>query len=97
MCRHHQGVPLPDDPVIAYDYNGTGAALPPRPALRPAAPRLVLDAVVHPRRTSPVVALSGLLPVGRGSLAAIRDLLVSITADAGYAASWPDCGRGRGW
>lgn len=95
MCRHHQGVPLPEDPVIAYDYNGTGASLPPRPSMRPAAPRLLLEAVRRPGRTSPIVALSGLLPTGRGSLAAIHDLLGSITADAGFATSWP--GRPRPW
>jgi NTE family protein len=95
LCRHHQGVPLPEDPVIGYDYDGTGAALPPRPGIRPAAPHLLLDAALHPGRISPLVALSGLLPAGRGTLAPIHDLLHTITAEAGFASRWPD--RPRPW
>lgn len=95
MCRHHQGVPLPEDPVIGYEYEGTGAALPPRPGLRPAAPHLIVDAALHPGRVSPLVALSGLLPIGRGTLAPIHDLLVGITTEAGFGARWPD--RPRPW
>jgi NTE family protein len=95
LCRHHQGVPLPEDPVIGYDYDGTGAVLPPRPGLRPAAPHLVVDAVLHPRRIPPPVALSGLLPAGRGTLAPIHDLLRGITAEAGFGSRWPD--RPRPW
>src|SRR3954469_8163887 len=31
IARHHQGVPLPTDPIIGYDYGtATGNALPPR-------------------------------------------------------------------
>lgn len=95
LCRHHQGVPLPEDPVIGYDYDGTGAALPPRPGLRPAAPHLLLDAALHPGRISPLVALSGLLPAGRGTLAPIHDLLRAITAEAGFGSRWPE--RPRPW
>lgn len=95
MCRHHQGVPLPEDPVIGYDYEGTGAALPPRPGLRPAAPHLLVDAALHPRRISPLVALSGLLPTGRGTLGPIHELLRGITAEAGFGSRWPD--RPRPW
>jgi NTE family protein len=95
LCRHHQGVPLPEDPVIGYDYDGTGAALPPRPGLRPAAPHLLLDAALHPGRISPLVALSGLLPTGRGTLAPIHELLRAITAEAGFGDRWPD--RPRPW
>ena len=81
--------------MIAYDYAGTGAALPPRPGLRPAAPRLLLDGVLHPRRTSPIVALSGLLPRGRGTLAPIRALLDAVAAESGFAEQWPH--RPRPW
>ena len=35
ICRHHQGVPAPADPLIDYDYHGTGGSLPPRPGWRP--------------------------------------------------------------
>lgn len=95
MCRHHQGVPLPEDPAIGYDYDGTGGALPPRPGLRPAAPRLLLEGLRHPGRVSPLVALSGLLPAGRATLAPIHTLLTQLAADAGFASGWPD--RPRPW
>ena len=90
ICRHHQGVPAPDDPPIAYDYNtGAGGVLPPRPGWRPGSLRLVVDGVRHPRRTSPIVALSGLLPHGRGSLDTVRGLVATVAADAGFAEAWP--------
>lgn len=95
LCRHHQGIPAPDDRAIPYAYDGTGSALPPRPRLRPAAPRLVLDAVRHPRRVAPLVALSGLLPAGAGTLAPIHDLLTGVCADTGFGDRWPD--RPRPW
>lgn len=93
LCRHHQGVPLPDDVPIAYDYDGTGAALPPRPRMRPAAPRLLLDGIRHPRRTSPIVALSGLLPVGKGTLAPVHELLGGVAEAAGFGDRWPESPR----
>jgi NTE family protein len=95
MCRHHQGVPLPGDPAIGYDYDGTGGAFPPRPGLRPAAPRLLLDGLRHPGRVPPLVALSGLLPAGRASLAPVHALLTGLAAEAGFASRWPD--RPRTW
>ncbi|MGI8761937.1 MAG: patatin-like phospholipase family protein [Jatrophihabitantaceae bacterium] len=93
LCRHHQGVPVPEDPPIAYDYAGTGAALPRRPRMRPASPRLVLDALRHPRRTPPMVALSGLLPSGRGSLKPVHDLVAEVAEGAGFGQTWPDAPR----
>ena len=93
ICRHHQGVPLPEDPPIAYDYSGTGDALPPRPGWRPAAPRLLLDGLRHPRQVSPLVALTGLLPTGRATLEPVHQLLSQISADAGFADTWPDAPR----
>ena len=96
ICRHHQGVPAPADPPISYDYDvSTGGVLPPRPGWRPGSPRLLLDSVRHPRRTSPLVALSGLLPTGRGTLAPVRQLMATVAAGAGFADSWPS--RPRPW
>jgi NTE family protein len=96
ICRHHQGVPGPADPPITYDYNvSTGGVLPPRPGWRPGSPRLLLDSVRHPKRNSPLVALSGLLPTGRGTLAPVHELMSTVAAGAGFADSWP--GRPRPW
>jgi NTE family protein len=94
ICRHHQGIPAPGDPAIAYDYStGVGDATPPRPGWRPAAPRLAWDGVRHPRRTSPLVALTGLLPAGRGSLTAVHDLVDGVAGATGFATRWPDAPR----
>jgi NTE family protein len=95
LCRHHQGIATPDDPVIPYAYDGTGASLPPRPKLRPAAPRLTLDGLRHPRRMTPLVALSGLLPEGAGTLEPVHALLTQVCADTGYSDRWPE--RPRPW
>jgi NTE family protein len=93
ICRHHQGIALPDDPPIAYDYESTGDALPPRPGWRPASPRLAMDGLRHPRRVSPIMALSGLVPAGRGSLAPVRELVGSVATSAGFDRVWPQAPR----
>ncbi|MEO8889879.1 MAG: patatin-like phospholipase family protein [Jatrophihabitantaceae bacterium] len=93
LCRHHQGTPLPDDLPIPFDYDSTGGALPPRPRMRPAAPRLLLDGIRHPRRTPPIVALSGLLPVGRGTLDPVHELMAGVATAGGRADRWPDAPR----
>ncbi|TAM89269.1 MAG: patatin-like phospholipase family protein [Jatrophihabitans sp.] len=95
LCRHHQGVALPEDPQLRYDYTGTGTALPPRPGWRPAAPGLAWLGLRHPRQVSPLVALSGLLPTGRGTLAPIHDLLATVARQAGFDRDWPQ--RPRPW
>jgi len=88
--RHHQGVPGPTDPPIAFDYSsGSGRALPPRPRLRPGSPRLFMDAVRHPRQTRAVVALAGVLPAGRGTLDPVRRLVSEVASDNGVGSGWP--------
>jgi NTE family protein len=89
ICRHHQGMPAPADPPIAYDYAAaTGGALPPRPGWRPGSPRLLVDGLRHPLR-SPIVTLAGLLPTGRGTLQPVHDLMASLARDAGFGQNWP--------
>lgn len=95
ICRHHQGVPAPADPLIEYDYDGTGGALPPRPGWRPGSYRLALAGVRHPRRMPPIVALSGLLPQGRGTLEPVRRLIAAVAESAGFEQQWPE--RPRPW
>src|SRR5439155_8715398 len=89
VARHHQGIPDPDDPVMDYDYTGTGAALPPRPGWRPGAPQLFWGAIRPPRSIHPIVALTGLLPAGRGSLEPIHQFVGSVAREAGYETAWP--------
>ncbi|MDP9094160.1 MAG: patatin-like phospholipase family protein [Actinomycetota bacterium] len=94
VVRHHQGVPAPADPPIDYDYElSTGGALPPRPGWRPGSYKLALGGLRHPRRTPRIVALSGLLPSGRGSLAPVRELVATIARGAGFERVWPDAPR----
>ena len=93
ISRHHQGIPLPEDPLIDYDYSSTGDALPPRPGWRPASPRMAVDGLRHPGRISPIVALTGLLPAGRGSLAPVHDLVASVATGTGFEQSWPTAPR----
>lgn len=79
LRRHHQGQSAPGDLDISWDYdNITGGARPPRPSLRPGSPGLLLDALRHPRRVGPLLALSAALPTGRGSLMPIRDAIAAV-------------------
>lgn len=95
--RHHQGVPAPTDPPIAFDYTaGTGRALPRRPRLLvPGSPRLLLDAARHPRQARPAVTLAGVLPAGRGTLEPVRRLVAEVVASSGLESGWPK--RPRTW
>lgn len=86
--RHHQGVPAPADPPIAYDHD-KGRALPPPPQLRPGSLRLFLDGVRHPGRVSAIVALSGALPTGRGTLEPVRRLVADVADRSGLRQRWP--------
>jgi len=93
--RHHQGVPGPTDPPIAFDYSASaGRALPPRPRLRPGSPRLLIDVVRHPRQGRTVVALAGALPAGRGTLDPVRRLVAEVVGASGMS-DWPQ--RPRTW
>ncbi len=96
IIRHQQGIPAPEDPPLSFAYDSaTGGALPPRPGWRPASPGLVASGLRHPRTISAAVALTGLLPTGRGSLQPVHDLIAGVSASAGFAASWPQ--RPRPW
>ncbi len=88
--RHQIGMPLPEDPPISWDHDsGAGGSRPPRPVWWPGSPRLVWDGIRRPASVSPVVALSGLLPRGRGSLQPIHHMLDSVVAETVGAGNWP--------
>lgn len=89
--RHHQGVPAPTDPPIAFDYaGGAGRALPLRPRLLPGSPRLILHSLRHPRRARAAVALAGALPSGRGTLEPVRRLVTEVAGHNGLDSGWPE-------
>lgn len=88
--RHQLGMPLPEDPPISWNYDaGTGGSRPPRPGWRPGSPKLVWGGIRHPASMSPVVALSGLLPAGRGTLSPIHQMLHSMAEQALVEGEWP--------
>jgi NTE family protein len=88
--RHQMGMPLPEDPPIAWNYErDTGGALPPRPGWRPGSPRLLWDGIRRPATVSPFVALSGLLPNGRGTLDPIHHMLDTVVAEQLPNGGWP--------
>lgn len=88
--RHQLGMPLPEDPPISWNYErDTGGSRPPRPGWRPGSPRLVWGGIRNPTAVSPIVALSGLLPAGRGTLAPIQLMIGAMAAGAGCDQDWP--------
>jgi NTE family protein len=88
--RHQLGMPLPEDPPISWNYNSdSGGSLPPRPVWWPGSPRLAWDGIRRPSTVPPAIALSGLLPRGRGSLQPIHRMLDSVAAQTLGEESWP--------
>ena len=85
--RHHQGVPAPTDPHIDWDYDrGAGGSLPRRPGLRLGSPRLTVAGLRPGAGIRPVVALSGLLPTGRGTLDPVTAMVTTLRP---RARAWP--------
>lgn len=89
MRRHQLGMPLPEDPPIAWNYDrDSGGSVPPRPGWRPGSPRLVWGGLRHPSEVPPIVALSGLLPAGRGDLSPIGDMIRGLGGQ--LDSGWPE-------
>jgi NTE family protein len=64
------------------DYNhdtGAGGALPARPKLGIGSRALLWRTARHPRRVTPMAAMSAVLPLGTGSLEPVRRLIDSLT------------------
>ena len=79
--RHQQGIPLPADPDISWDYDrDSGGAMPPRPGLGFGSPELLLTAARHPRTVPPVAAFCAALPRGRGTLDPLHRMVGHLTA-----------------
>jgi NTE family protein len=88
--RHQVGMPLPQDPPISWNYDfDSGGSRPPRPFWWPGSPRLAWDGIRRPASVSPVLALSGLLPRGRGSLQPVHRMLDNLVAETVGAGTWP--------
>jgi NTE family protein len=69
LLRHQQGIPIPGDVDISWDYDrDSGGALPPRPRLGVGSPDLLRRVARHPTQVPPLAALAAVLPHGRGTL-----------------------------
>jgi NTE family protein len=86
LRNHQQGVVGPADPEIAYDLDkDSGGALPPLPRPFIGSPRGVLSSALKPWRTTPMMALSAVLPQGRGSLAPLGQLVDAVVEPGAWA------------
>ncbi len=92
MVDHQRGIVSGDSPTIAYDHDaGAGGALPPRPRLRLGSAQLLLNTARRPWRVPPLVALSALLPEGRGSLEPVRRAIDAVAPDGPQAWTTHPC------
>ena len=93
MLRHQQGIPLPGDLDIGWDYDrDSGGALPPRPRLGVGSPDLLRRIARHPTQVPPLAALSAVLPRGRGTLEPLRRMIDRVSAAVpgpGGLPQWP--------
>lgn len=86
LRRHHIGEDI-DGPLAGYawDYDtATGGPRPQRPRLGLGSPGMVARNLTRLRRLPPTAVLSALLPVGRGTLDAVGDLMSVATPDGGW-------------
>lgn len=89
MLRHQNGIPAPGDPVIEYDYEADGGGpLPPIPAPGIGSAGLLLRSALHPRRVTPLAAISAVLPRGRASLEPLRGIVGGVLGRVDDDASW---------
>ncbi|WP_079008575.1 patatin-like phospholipase family protein [Streptomyces sp. XY431] len=75
---HQRGLPITSGPLagVGFDYDtAVGGALPPRPRAGIGSPRLLRDAVRHPREYPLLTLVSAMAPHGRGSLEPVGALV----------------------
>ncbi|MFC5667939.1 patatin-like phospholipase family protein [Kitasatospora misakiensis] len=75
---HQRGLPITSGPLAGVDFDydtAVGGALPPRPRAGIGSPRLLRDAVRHPREYPLLTMVSAMAPHGRGSLEPVGALV----------------------
>jgi NTE family protein len=87
MARLERGLGAPGE--LGIDYRDLGCGLPPRPQLRIGSPRLLGASARHPRSVAPMVALAAILPRGRGTIAAVGDLVAEACRRESGCVGWP--------
>jgi NTE family protein len=85
LVNHQRGILAPGDPVIDYDVDST-SALPQLPKIGLGSARLLRTVARHPRRVTPLGAVAGIVPRGRGSLAPIGALVDAIVPHGEWSA-----------
>lgn len=84
LLHHQQGLVVEGDPRIEYDHGSSGA-LPPLPLPFVGSPRGMISSALHPFRTTPMMALSTVLPLGRGSIEPVGQLVDGIVPRGQWA------------
>jgi NTE family protein len=83
LLNHLRGMPEANDPRLIYDYDADGAR-PPWPAARLGSSRLLVRTLIGRNPVSTLGLLAALAPLGRGSLAGLREVIAAATPPA-----WP--------
>ena len=79
LVDHQRGIVKPGDPVIEYESDGgNGNGLPPLPRLKLGSQQLLRQTARHPRRITPLAAITALLPQGRGSIDVVGRLVDAV-------------------
>ncbi len=87
LLNHQKGIVVEGDPRLEYDHDAdSGGALPPLPRPGIGSTRGLLATALHPRRVTPMGALSAVLPKGRGSLEPVGRLVDAICPRGAWAA-----------
>lgn len=86
LSNHQLGESAADDVAVEFNYDSdAGGPLPPLPRLGLGSASLLATSARRPWRVTPFAALAAVLPAGRGSLAAIGELVASVAPDG----AWP--------
>jgi NTE family protein len=88
LRRHQLDGLVPTGPLAGYRFDAdraTGGALPllPRPGI--GSSQLLWYSLRRPKRVTPMAAFASILPVGRGSLAAVADLITATADGSGWS------------
>jgi NTE family protein len=83
ICAQQLGLPVTSGPFadLAWETEAAGAPHPPRPRLRPGNAGLVRQHAGRLHRVPPTTLLAGLAPEGRGSLAAVGELVAAVSGE----------------
>lgn len=77
LLNHQRGITEPGDPVVEYDHDAQ-RSLPQWPKLGLGSARLLRTVAMHPTKITPLGAVAGIVPRGRGSLANVGALVEAV-------------------